>query len=260
MKDATIEKVRSFWDANPLCAAGIPHPPGTREFYEAFDRLREANESLEFSEALHEFKAFSGKKVLDVGCGNGYVLSRYARAGADVQGVDITPKAIELSRRRFELQGLKGRFDEANAEALPFADATFDLVCSMGVLHHTPDTAKAVAEIHRVLKPGGRLIVMFYHRNSVLYRLMMPVLSWKTGKSIEQQVDEVDGIGNPKGDVYSKNELRRLLKDFDRLELFAGWLEKGHIPVVGRWAPSILVRWLAHHWGWFLYAKALKSM
>ena len=160
--------MRSFWEANPLAAAAIPYPLGTREYFEYYNRLREANESLEFSYWLHEYKAFAGKKVLDVGSGNGYVLSKYAQEGAEVYGVDLTQTAINLCRRRFELLGLPGNFSVGNAERLPFGDETFDCVCSMGVLHHTPDTPRAVEEVFRVLKPGGRLIVMFYHRNSAL--------------------------------------------------------------------------------------------
>ena len=197
--------------------------------------------------------------MLDVGCGNGYVLSKYAREGAAVSGVDITPTAIALTEQRFAQLGLRGHFAVANAEQLPFADDTFDCVCSMGVLHHTPDTARAVAEIHRVLKPGGRLIVMFYHRDSALYRLTFPVLTWRTGKSRQQLVNEVDGVGNPKGEVYSRAELRELLRRFANLELFVDLLQPWMLPPrVGRLVPDRLLRALAPRWGWFLYAKGNK--
>lgn len=79
-----------------------------------------------------------------------------------------------------------------NAEELPFKGETFDCACSMGVLHHTPSPSKAVEEIFRVLKPGGRLVVMCYHRNSALYRLTFPYLSLVTGKSLRQLVYEMD--------------------------------------------------------------------
>src|SRR5215213_10298160 len=103
-----IEDVRSFWDANPLCAAAIPHPLGTAQYFANYDALREANESLDFSYQLHEYRQFAGKKVLDVGSGNGYVLSKYAREGAEVYGVDLTPTAIDLCQERFKLLGLHG--------------------------------------------------------------------------------------------------------------------------------------------------------
>ncbi len=254
-----IEDVRSFWDANPLAAAAIPYPLGTAEYFAYYDALREVNESVDFSYRLHEYRRFSGKKVLDVGSGNGYVLSKYAREGAEVWGIDLTPTAIALCRQRFALLDLRGQFAVANAEQLPFADDSFDCVCSMGVLHHTPDTAAAVNEIFRVLKPGGRLIVMFYHRDSALYRFRFPIQGLFTGKTIRQLVNEVDGAGNPKGDVYSKAELRALLGRFDDLEVFAGLLQGGMLlPGGSRFIPTRLLRRLAPRWGWFLYAKGNK--
>jgi SAM-dependent methyltransferase len=251
-----IDDVRSYWEAHPLCADAIPHPLASRAYFEHYDRLREANESVEFSAALHEYDQFTGKAVLDVGCGNGYVLSRYARAGAHTTGIDLTETAVEICRKRFEIMGLEGQFRQANAEALPFADGSFDCVTSMGVLHHTPDTAKAVSEVFRVLKPGGRLIVMFYHRNSALYRIGFPLQRLLTGKTTRQLVNEVDGEGNPLGDVYSAAELRRLLARFTGLELFTGLLEPWMLlPRFSRVVPAAVLRPFAGRWGWFLYAK-----
>jgi ubiquinone/menaquinone biosynthesis C-methylase UbiE len=259
MADIQLEDVRAFWDRNPLCAANIPHPMGTREYFAYYDGLREAIESREFSANLHEYEAHRGKKVLDVGCGNGYVLSRYAAAGATVYGVDVTPTAIELSRGRFALANLSGEFIEANAEQLPFPDNYFDCVCSMGVLHHVPDTERAVAQIHRVLKPGGRLIVMFYHRDSVLYRFNFRLRSLFSGKPVGQLLNEYDGPGNPKGDVYSRDELARLLRAFTQLEMRVGHLQ-GYmlLPRIGRLVPDAWLRPLEGRWGFFLYAKARK--
>ncbi len=251
-----LEDVRSFWNANPLCAAAIPHPLGSSEYFSYYNQLREANESPAFSAALHEYDQFAGKQVLDVGCGNGYVLEQYAKSGAIVTGIDLTPAAVSLSRERFRLRGLQGTFHEANAEELPFADNSFDCVCSMGVLHHTPHTERAVREVHRVLKRGGRLIMMFYHRNSFHYRIRFTWRRLRTGKSYQEQVNEVDGIGNPKGYVYSKRELACLLNMFTGLEMFAGL---SMLPgKVNRLCPSPVREGLERRWGWFLYAKGWK--
>ncbi len=254
-----IEQVRKFWESHPVAAASIPYPLGTREYFQYYDRLREANESLEFSYRLHEYGNFRGRRVLDVGCGNGYVLSKYTQEQAVVCGIDLTKAAIDLCSQRFALFALNGTFSLGNAEALPFKDGTFDCVCSMGVLHHTPSPVNAVAEIFRVLKSGGRFIVMFYHRNSALYRLTFPFLSMVTGKSIRQLVNEVDGAGNPKGDVVSKRELARLLHGFGDVRMFAGLLKSWMLrPKVGTLRPDRLLRRLEKLWGWFLYAKAVK--
>ncbi len=220
-----IDDVRKFWESHPVAAAAIPYPLGSVEYLRYYDQLREANESPEFSQRLHEYENFKNRLVLDVGCGNGYVLSKCAQEGASVHGVDLTRVAINLCSRRFALLGLHGSFSVGNAEELPFRDGTFDCVCSMGVLHHTPSAPKAVEEIFRVLKRGGRVILMVYHRDSALYRVAFPYLSVVTGKPVRQLVNEVDGKGNHKGDVYSKGELRRLLHRFHDLQLLAGLLE-----------------------------------
>lgn len=260
MSKVSVGDVQKYWEANPLCASAVPHPLGSREFFVHYDRLREVNEPLEFSYALHEFRDFKGKRTLDVGCGNGYVLSKFALEGAEAYGVDITPTGAWLTTKRLEYLGLPGQAMVGNAESLPFPDASFDCVTSMGVLHHTPDTARAVAEIRRVLKPGGRLIVMFYHRNSAMYRLKFPLASLLTGKSMAQLVNEVDGYGNPKGDVYSRAELRRLLRGFGDFSMFAGLLQSWML-LPGGWERLLSMRALRPFerlLGWFLYCKARK--
>jgi ubiquinone/menaquinone biosynthesis C-methylase UbiE len=255
----TTEEVRSYWQGNPLCSNIIPHPLGSKEFFEEYNALRETIESIEYSYRLHEYRDFKGKKVLDVGSGNGYVLSKYATEGAEVYGVDITPAGIDLCRKRFEYLGLKGDFRVADAQALPFDDNTFDCVCSMGVLHHVPNTQKAVDEIFRVLKPGGRLIVMFYHRNSAKYQWSYRVRSWFSGKSMTQLANEFDGIGNPKGEVFSKSELAEVLKEFKDIKMFTGFLQSEDIVVRGgRFIPDFIFKPLAGLIGWNLYAKAKK--
>ena len=169
-----LQEVRNYWERNPVAARAVPHDLGSPGASPYYDARREANESPAFSARLHGYADFSGKRVLDVGSGNGYVLSRYAAAGATTFGIDMTETAIGLCRRRFSLMHLRGQFIVGNAERLPFESGSFDCVCSMGVLHHTPETGSAVREIFRVLRPGGRLIVMFYHRDSLQYRLKLP--------------------------------------------------------------------------------------
>jgi ubiquinone/menaquinone biosynthesis C-methylase UbiE len=254
-----IQEVRSFWQANPLCAGAIPHPLGTKEYFEYYDQLRESNETLEFSDALHEYQQFTGKKVLDVGSGNGYVLGNYAQQGAKVYGVDISQTSIDLCKRRFEYQGLHGHFYVANAEEMPFQSDAFDCVCSMGVLHHTPDMEKAIGEIYRVLKPGGRLIVMVYHRNSALYRFKFPLMRMVTGKSLQQLVNEVDGLGNPRGSVFSKTEIREILGNFKNLQIFVASLQPWMVlPRKLRFISPHSLRRFEKYFGWFLYVKGSK--
>jgi SAM-dependent methyltransferase len=112
MTGVSNTEVKSFWEANPVAAEGIAAPVGTPEFFKAFDVLREADdcEPWNFSDQIHGYSKSAGQRVLDVGCGNGYVLAQYAKFGADVAGVDLTQTAIELCKTRFALAGLKGDF------------------------------------------------------------------------------------------------------------------------------------------------------
>jgi ubiquinone/menaquinone biosynthesis C-methylase UbiE len=254
-KPPCLTNVKAFWESNPLCAAAVPHRLGSPEFYQIYDSLRETNEPPDFAKILHEYDRFSGTRVLEVGCGNGYTLGKYAQAGAEVYGIDVTETAVNISQKRFEYQKLKGDFVVGNAEDLPYEDNFFDCVCSMGVLHHVPDTEKAVGEMHRCLKPGGRLIIMVYHRDSIPYRIVMPLRTLLTGKSLQQLVNEVDGAGNPKGDVYSKKELKKLLVHFRDLEIFCRLLQPQKLRRV---LPSSIAEKLGTKWGWFLYAKGYK--
>src|SRR5262249_29884415 len=126
--------------------------------------------------AAADFAAARGLRVLEIGCGLGTDGAQFAKAGAPYTGVDLTEAAIALAQKRFQFCELPGTFRTADAENLDFADDSFDLVYSHGVLHHTPDTARAVQEVRRVLRPGGRAVVMLYHRNSYNYRINIGLL------------------------------------------------------------------------------------
>src|SRR5882762_7734951 len=168
------DRVRAFWQENPCGTKFSDAEPGTRLFYERVEQHR-------YSAEWHipgaaGFANTRSKKVLEIGCGLGTDGAQFAKAGADYTGVDLTDAAVELARKHFAVLGLRGDFRTADAENLDFADESFDLVYSHGVLHHTPDTSGAVREIHRVLKPGGRAMVMLYHRGSYNYRVGIRVL------------------------------------------------------------------------------------
>lgn len=256
-KQILRQDVQRFWEAHPVAAASIDAPPGTAEYFRAFDRLREHLEPEDLAERVYEFSASSGLRVLDVGAGNGFVMSRYARAGARAFGVELTTRGVDLSRQRFEVEGVRAFVNQGDAEHLPFADATFDAVTSMGVLHHVPRPERAIDEIHRVLKPGGRLTLMLYHRNSAMYRLRFPLLGLLRGKSLAEQVNEVDGAGNPKGIVFSRREAHAFVHRFSQVETFVSQLEPWMVaPGFSRVAKEAWLKPLASTLGWALYVKA----
>jgi ubiquinone/menaquinone biosynthesis C-methylase UbiE len=288
------ERVRAFWQANPCGVKFADAAPGTRHFYELVEAHR-YNKEWHIPIAA-DFASARGLKVLEIGCGLGTDGARFAEAGADYTGVDLTEAAVELARKRFELFDLPGRFQPADAENLDFPDESFDLVYSHGVLHHTPETKKAIGEIHRVLHPGGRAIVMLYHRDSYNYRVNISVLrrvgsqllNWESGVKLVHRItgepldslrqhakllktekasylaaeeflsQNTDGAGNPLARVYSRDEARELFKDFSEVTVKTFFLNKRWLPVIGRVLPRSLETWLASRWGWHLWIYATK--
>lgn len=256
---------RNFWEDNPVASAAIGAKPGSPEFFKAFDALRERDdcEPPDISEKIHGYSQSKGLRILDFGCGNGYVLSRYARNGAEVHGIDVTQKAVELSRKRFEVEGLKGSFRRSDCP-LPYPSGHFDIVCSMGVLHHIEDPTQAVSELHRVLKPGGQLIAMFYNRNSwnnlVLLRLKRLLHPAYRGLSQHEAVNRTDGAECPYARVYSKDEARELLKNFDDLSFFVNTISYKQLfmPGAEKILPPLSGSRLASALGWCLYINGTK--
>jgi len=289
------EQVRAFWQANPCGTKFTDAERGSREFYERVAEHRYATEW--HIPAAADFASARDLRVLEIGCGLGTDGAQFARAGARYTGVDLTDAAVELARRCFGVFGLPGEFRTADAEHLDFADETFDLVYSHGVLHHTPDTARAVSEVHRVLKPNGRAVVMLYHRNSYNYRVNIGVLrragahllKTKSGVELAHRLTgepvaslrehaariksdaesylapgeflnrNTDGAGNPLARVYSRREARELFKDFAEVETATHFLNKRWLPVVGNLMSRGLEARLAARWGWHLWIYARKG-
>ncbi len=154
------QRAREQWSEDPAGAVyGREHEFGTREFFDRVE-LHRYQEYAPWMPEVMGFTEFAGARLLEVGCGMGTDLLQFARGGAEVTGVDLTPRSIQISQQHFAVYGERGDFAISDAEHLPFADQSFDVIYSNGVLHHTPDTAGAVREVHRVLRPGGRARVM----------------------------------------------------------------------------------------------------
>ena len=140
------QRARAQWTGDPAGAVyGREHEFGTREFFDEVERHR-YQEYASWMPEVMGFTEFAGARLLEVGCGMGTDLLQFARGGAQVTGVDLTPRSIEISRQHFHVYGASGDFAISDGENLPFADGSFDVVYSNGVLHHTPDTAAAVGE------------------------------------------------------------------------------------------------------------------
>ncbi len=223
---ATVDEVRQYWQQHPLFSYELAEP-GSKEFFDELDRVK--HEDVEaFTAQYWQFDQFRGRKILDVGCGPGWIAVQYAKGGADVCAIDLTLRAVELTKAFLRLRGLNATVSEGNAERLQFADNSFDLVVSSGALHHTPDTPRAIRECHRVLKPGGRAKLTFYYKGILQSRLVFPLTRAvmrlskikhpgadlaKEAKDAEDFIRQYDGALNPVGIGHTIKVWTRLLRD-----------------------------------------------
>lgn len=203
--DPSIEAVRRYWNEHVHDWKIADHPAGTREFFEEIEQYR--YEKLDYLSEAIGFERFAGKTVLDVGCGVGNDLSRFARAGAIVTGIDLTEHAVKLATDNFRFRSLEGKFEQMNGERLALADESFDAVFCHTVLHFTPHPEAMIREIHRVLKPGGEAILMTINSRSwmIFLHRMMKI--------------EIDYLEAPVFHSYSIAEFRRMLEIFDRIRI-----------------------------------------
>ncbi len=161
------EQVRDYWNEQPCGTQFAESEKLTREYFDEIEEHRYRLVPQIFSFA--QFTRFRGKKVLEIGTGAGTDFLQWVRAGAEAYGIDATREGVNHVKHRLGVYGLEAEeVRVADCEALPYPDDMFDLVYSYGVIHHTPDTPKALAEIVRVVKPGGSAKVMIYHRRSLL--------------------------------------------------------------------------------------------
>jgi len=262
------KKAREQWTHDPAGAVyGRAHEFGTREFFDEVEHHR-YEEYAPWMPKVMGFSDFAGQRLLEVGCGMGTDLLQFARGGADVTGVDLTPRSVETSRHHLGLYGQSGDFALTDAEKLPFADKSFDVVYSNGVLHHTPDTAGAVREVHRVLRPGGLARVMLYHRHSwnywieiILHRGLLrgQLLRGQTAEDIMSRYVEVnEGEGRPLVKAYSKAHARELFSMFGDVKIEIEQLTRGEFYFLGRFIPERVFRFLQRYIGWNVIVSARK--
>lgn len=216
---------------------------------------------------LIPFDELREKDVLEIGCGSGVHAQLLAAAGARLTAVDLTPTAVEMTRRRLELAGVEGVVVEADAESLPFADESFDFVWSWGVIHHSADTDRVIAEAARVLRPPGRLAFMVYHRNSITYWVNYVVVRGLLQGGLRRETPAQLANRWSDGVIarhYTREGLTRALAPyFDeiRTDVMGQIGEAVPLPARLRAAAAPLVplalrRALLRRFGWFLFADA----
>ncbi|MPY88103.1 MAG: methyltransferase domain-containing protein [Luteitalea sp.] len=193
------DDIKRYWNAHIHDLQMTQHPIGTRAFFDDLDAYR--FDKLRYLPHLVDFDGFCGQSVLEVGCGIGTDLVRFARGGARGTGVDLSETAIDLAQRNVELHGVGDRVTlrVEDGEALPFDANEFDCVYAHGVIQYAADPVRLVAECYRVLKPGGQGLFMVYNR-----------VSWLNALSKVMRVD-LEHADAPVLRKYSIPEFRALL-------------------------------------------------
>jgi ubiquinone/menaquinone biosynthesis C-methylase UbiE len=212
------DEVRAHWEADPCGAKLAAAEPGTAEF---FEEVAQARDHLEpFIAEFAEFDLWRGREVLEVGVGLGSDFVRFVEAGAHASGVDLTETSVGLVRRRLELAGLDASVRIGDAEELPFPDESFDLVYSWGVLHHTPDTHRALGEVRRVLRPGGEARIMLYSRRSWVAYGLWARYALAVGRPQRTLADVVaNHMESPGTKAYTSAELDEMFEPFSQVRI-----------------------------------------
>ena len=251
--------IQAFWGALYDSLYGEADMDITRE------QLLEALVALEDMFHLREhmavvempLRALEGKRVLEIGPGAGGHSALFAKCGAAVTAIDITQARVRATAEKFKILGAGNCVAmQGDAESLPFDDRTFDIVYSNGVLHHTNDTQKAIDEVFRVLKPGGRAVIMLYCKSSWHYWINMwlcvgvlkgKLLSGKNwlGRATEWGGKNTQALENPITRCYTASGIRGLFRRFENLTLRKGEFYFYLIPKLGQ----IYRRWQIKHYG-----------
>jgi SAM-dependent methyltransferase len=270
--------VQEFWTQHPMVYG--PKSASPEDIFNRMERVmreeywyaQDAGEPL-FARYL-DYASLKGRRVLEIGFGTGWLLNEFVRAGAEVHGIDLSLSHAELCRHRFRGQDV--RLQIASAENIPYPDESFDLVAAFGVLHHASDDERCYAEVHRVLKPGGRAFIAVYRRHGMKYYYQNIFRKGVLGGGLLRHrfnVDEFmrsvtdkygdDSPGAPISRFYIEPELRQRLSMFSRLEfrVAGSRAELSEIPLshlpVSDWVLSAKRRaaLLQRHGGfWFIDA------
>lgn len=260
-------EVRDFWD-RASCGEELLLAGTDAAGYREQTRSRYALEP--YIERFAGFDEVRGKDVLEIGVGLGADHQRFAEAGARLTGIDLTARAVEHTQRRLAHFGLRSEVLVGDAESLSFPDASFDHVYSWGVLHHSPDTQKAIDEVWRVLRPGGTARVMIYHKHSLVGYMLWVRYALLAGRPTRSLSDiYARHLESPGTKAYTVDEARALFRRFanvqvetvlthgDLLQSGAGQRHRGPLLTIARalWPRRILKRLMPGH-GLFMLISA----
>jgi SAM-dependent methyltransferase len=264
---ASKQQVHDFWN-DASCGEQLYLHGSDADAYENHARRRYELEP--YIQQFAGFDAAHGKRVLEIGVGLGADHQRFAEAGAELYGIDLTERAIEHTRRRLAVFGLSSHLAIGDAERLHFPDQFFDVIYSWGVLHHSPDTSRAISEVWRVLKPGAMARVMIYHKwglVGLMLWLRYALLNFRPWLPLREIYSRY--LESPGTKAYSIPEARQLFSVFsevnisvvlthgDLLESMAGQRHQGVLLSLARriW-PRALIKRFFPGFGFFMLIEA----
>src|SRR5579863_867238 len=251
MSETLKESVRQFWNAQ---ACGEVYAEGESP---AEKLERQARERYILEPGIHQFAGFTGgagRDVLEIGVDMGADHLEWAKsAPRSLTGIDLTERGIQLTQERLAYYGLHSDLRIADAENLPFAAESFDIVYSYGVLHHSPDTAQAIREVWRVLRPGGSARIMIYHSPSVVGYMLWLRYGLFAGKPLRSLRDiYARHLESPGTKAFSVSEARAMLSSFSSVDtrivlgpgdLLEGAVGQRHRGVLLGIAKALWPRW-----------------
>ncbi|MBI5393461.1 class I SAM-dependent methyltransferase [Candidatus Woesearchaeota archaeon] len=249
-KQNTKDDVKAFWNRNVCLTKFIKEKEkGTKEYFQEGERIR-----YKYHYYLQQLfdrisQEYPNGKLLEIGCGMGTDLREFARRGMQVTGVDLTENAIDYTKQHLKIFGLQGKLLVSDAEKLPFKENTFDVVYSFGVLHHTPDTQKAINEAHRVLKRSGKAVIMLYHRRS---------LNYAAHRILDVPFDGSRKDRCPVERAYTKEEIRAMFERYDSVDIKIDYLFGTGWKFANKLMPKFLHRALGKKIGWHIVIEAIK--
>lgn len=265
-QDKYKDQVQNQWDNNP-CGSHYVKDANlhTLEWFLEVERYR-YGEYAPWMYKTMEFDRHRGERVLEIGGGLGTDSAQFALHGATVTDIDLSAGHLALAKENFRLRKLSGTFMHHDAERLPFKTNTFNLVYSNGVIHHTPNSTRVIREIFRVLKPGGKAIIMVYAENSLHYwrNLVRDIgirqgalFEYSMGEIMSRHVEITENDAKPLVKVYTKPRLRALFSKFSRVRIQQRQMVLSERPRVLRWIP---IEVMGRLMGWNLIIKAHKPL
>jgi ubiquinone/menaquinone biosynthesis C-methylase UbiE len=286
-------EVRDFWDNKPCNSELSRHEPGSKQFFLDIEASR-YNYEAHVNDVLDKID-WRGKQVLEIGTGVGTDARNLIARGGLYTGINIDNGSTQISNRALSIFGLPPTVQQASATDMPFKDETFDVVYCFGVLMCIPEIDRAIAEIRRVLKPGGMILIMVYNRSSINYHIeimflrklflrvllvpgavgLMSALGFERQKlarhvelyrakgpmdDVEWLSRNTDGPDNPYATVYGAEEVRGLFRSFNIMANETYFFDQRHWGFLGKLMPKALIRWLGRHWGWHRIVHAAKPL